>query len=118
MNSIRRGYLSCFLAGVLITIGLLLAKNVLGLFLFCEPVVCRTSFPRIHTACVYSRFGFGEQAVSLSVDDKTVFSVDDFIPGNLNENITWTSGARNVIFHVDGLGDMKYDAESKIRVLD
>ena len=104
------------MAGVLITTGSVHVKNAFGFVLFGEPIICRTSFPRYHNACIYSRFGFGEQAISLAIDDKSVFSVDDFTPGNLNENITWEPGGRNVTFHVDGLGDMKYDADLKSRL--
>ena len=116
MASNRRGYISCFLAGVLITTGLMLGKNVLGFIFVGEPIVCRTSFPRYHNACVYSRFGFGEQGITLFIDNKSVFSVDDFIPGNLRENVTWDGDGGNVTFHIDGLGDMTYDAESMIKL--
>ena len=116
MDSIRQGYISCLIAGVLIATGLVRAQYLLEFIFVGEPVVCRTSFPRYHNACIYSRFGFGEQSITLYIDDTSVFSINDFAPGNLNENVTWDSIGRNVTFYADGLGDITYDAEDMIRL--
>jgi hypothetical protein len=103
-----------FSVGVVATLGLIGVKHVLVFFFVGSPVVCQDSFPRYHTACIYSRFGIGDQAITLEIDSKSVFSSANLPGGDLNERITWDSSGRFVTFHVDGLGAKRYDAEFKV----
>jgi len=91
-------------------------KDVFSFWFVGEEVACQDSFPRYHKACVVSLFGFGDQNVSLKIDDSTVYHVNDCPGGNLNERIQWDSTGRIVTFHVDALGNKSYDADLKIEV--
>ena len=115
-NSISLICFLSFVAGVTLTNVVWAANTVLEFFFVGVPVVCRDSFPRYHTACVYSRPGFGEQAITFEIDGKSVFHTDDFPGGDLNEDVFWDPGARTVTFHVEGLGDRTFDADSKIQI--
>lgn len=103
-----------FIIGVVATLGFLGVKQVLVFLFVGSPVVCQDSFPRYHTACIYSRFGMGEQAITLEIDDRSVYFSADLPGGDLKERITWDSSGRFVAFHVDGLGEKTYDAEFKV----
>jgi hypothetical protein len=107
-------YLIGFGIGVIATLSFLGGMRVLEFFFDGDPVVCQDSFPRYHTACIYSRFGIGDQAITFKIDGVSVFFSADLPGGGLKERVTWDSSGRFVTFHVDGLGDQKYDAELKI----
>jgi len=115
-NNHAHRYLIGFGVGVIATLSFLGGMRFLEFFFDGDPVVCQDSFPRYHTACIYSRFGIGEQAITFKIDDVSVFSSADLPGGDLKERVTWDSSGRFVTFHVDGLGDQKYDAEFKILV--
>ena len=98
------------------TLTFLGGMRVLEFFFDGDPVVCQDSFPRYHTACIYSRFGIGDQAITLKIDGVSVFSSADLPGGNLKERITWDGAGRIVTFHVDGLGDKRFNAETKVPI--
>jgi hypothetical protein len=104
-------YFLCFLAGVVLTLALFGIRTVLNFLLTGDEIACASSFPRYHKACVYSRFGLGDQALTLTIDGKAVYQAEDFPGGNLNEKITWDPGAQKVTFHINGLGDRIFNAE-------
>lgn len=105
-----------FVAGVTLTNVVWAAHHVAEIFFLGTPVTCRDSFPRYHTACVYSRPGFGEQAVTFEIDGESVFHTEDFAGGNLKEDIFWDADARTVTFKVAGLGNRTFDADSKTQI--
>jgi len=109
-------YFLWFFVGVVATNGYAVMKDVFSFWFVGEEVACQDSFPRYHKACVVSLFGFGDQNVSLKIDDSTVYQVNDCPGGNLNERIQWDSTGRIVTFHVDALGNKSYDADLKIEV--
>ena len=111
--------LACFLsfvAGVALTNVVWAFSAAVGFFSIGVPVVCRDSFPRYHTGCVYSRPGFGEQAVTFEIDGETVFHTEDFAGGDLKADVFWDSKAGTVTFYVNGLGDRTFEADSRIQV--
>jgi hypothetical protein len=110
LTAIER-YILGFAIGVAVTYLTWGAGTVTEFLLIGDPVVCQDSFPRYHTACIYSRFGFGEQAVTFQIDGESVFHTEDFPGGDLRERISWDKNARQVTFHVDGLGDRTFDAD-------
>lgn len=115
LTSIER-YLVGFVVGVAVTYVVWGAGTVTKLLLVGEPVVCQQSFPRYHTACIYSRFGIGDQALIFQIDGVSVFHTEDFAGGPLGERISWNKDARQVTFHVDGIGDRTFDAEVKLEL--
>ena len=115
-NSVALSCFLCLIAGVALTNVVWAATTVLTYFSVGVPVICRDSFPRYHTACIYSRPGFGEQAVTFEIDGGSVFHTEDFAGGDLKEDIFWDSTARSVTFHVEGLGDRTFDADSGTQI--
>jgi hypothetical protein len=109
-------YLIGFAIGVAVTYVVWGAGTVTEFFLTGAPVVCQESFPRYHTACIYSRPGMGDQAVTFQIDGESVFHTEDYAGGDLRERISWDKSARQVTFHVDGLGDRTFDAYWKTDV--
>ena len=101
----------CFFAGIAFTLAFIGLKKMSQIFFFGDEIACQSSFPRYHKACVYSRFGFGEQAITFRIDGKTVYHVEDFPGGDLGERISWSLEGRKVTFHINGLSDRIYDVE-------
>ena len=110
-------YILGFVLGVAVTYVTWGAGIVTEFVLVGRPVVCQDSFPRYHTACINSRPGLGEQAVTFQIDGETVFHTEDFAGGDLGEDVFWSKDARHVTFRVDGLGDRTFDAESMTEVV-
>ena len=111
--------LACFLsfvAGVALTNVVWAVNAALGFFFVGVPVVCRDSFPRYHTGCVYSRPGFGEQAVTFEIDGTTVFYAEDFAGGDLKADVFWDAKGNTITFYVNGLGQQTFDVDSKIQI--
>jgi hypothetical protein len=111
--------LACFLsfvAGVTLTNVVWAFDAAAGYFFNGAPVVCRDSFPRYHTACVYSRPGFGEQAVAYQIDGETVFHTEDFAGGDLKADVIWDSKGSSVTFYAHGLGARTFDPNLKNQI--
>ena len=102
-----------FLAGILATNTVFLFKDMTDFVFLGQPIACQSSFPLGRYACIYSSPGLGEQGITFTIDDQVVFSANDFPGGELGGRIIWDKAARYVTFHVDGLGDKTFDAETK-----
>jgi hypothetical protein len=110
LTAIER-YILGFVLGVATTYVIWGAGTATKFLLMGDPVVCQDSFPRYHTACIYSRPGLGDQAITFEIDGESVYQAEDFPGGDLRERISWDKNARQVTFHVDGLTDRTFDAE-------
>ena len=104
-------YFLFFIAGVVFALAFSGIKAAVNVLLTGDEISCASSFPRYHKACIYSRFGLGDQSLTLTIDGRTVYQAEDFPGGDLKEKILWDSGARKVTFHINGLGDRTFDAE-------
>jgi hypothetical protein len=102
-----------FIAGILATSACFLLKDVAHFVFVGQPIACQASFPLGRYACIYSSPGLGEQGITFTIDDQVVFSANDFPGGELGERITWDKSARHVTFHINGLEDKSFDAETK-----
>jgi len=117
-RSIFFRYFICFITGWIFAYAVSGTKVVLDFLFVGDQIQCQTSFPRYHSACLYSRFGIGEQSLSFQVDGKTVYSVNDFAGGNLKERISWDEQGHKVSLEVLGRKLFLYDANLEIEIKD
>ena len=82
-------------------------------FFFGSEINSRTSFPRGHSARIYSAWGFGEQSLVFIVDGTRVYWIDDFAPGNIQEDILWDESGTVVTFKA--FGGKIYEFDTKTR---
>lgn len=102
-----------FGAGVISTNIYFLLKSCAIWFFVGSPIVCQSSFPRYHDACIYSRFGIGEQAITFEIDGKSVFFSSDLAGGDLKERIVWDQTGRFATFYIDGFTPKTYNADTR-----